>query len=641
MRKHYFSCLLLLLFPFLSIAQPSWDWAVRAGYHANGFNNTPYEHIVDMGIDPNGNIYYLALIKASGQSEMSGFNGPVNTYGADDILVASYNCEGEYRWHKVIGGHTADMPLGIGSLGLDSLGGVYISSMVYSPQSSQISALVHFGNDTILPANTRKSAFLVKYDTSGNYQWLRMCEPDNILFENTIFPRAMDVAPNGDAYIYAVAKPGMLSGTNINITSEGSYIFKFNANGGLVSHIKLQMETSFAPFSQFRSWLKRDHNNGRFYLSGVYDGEQTLSMGGHTITNSCVVGAFDAQGSYLWHKTNNKASIFGFSGRPQLDAQGNITLLGNLFAGGGSPDGFNGCLTSPDQFATLPFIVQLNPQGVNNWLVSAHSTYSIDLFRGISIVNDKVVVGGLMYPSRIAWTGSADTIDITAPALGLYFFDLVSGNYIDTSSHLLQLPSMAAGYYNSIEAICPDISGNIYLGGAFSHQLTLPNQAPMNSSGGPTDVFMAKYGFTCNCAPPTANFNNSGNLSYLFNYTGTTPYQSITWNFGDGSSSAQLQANHTYANSGQYVVCVTAANECGTNLKLAFLFQYVGINFMCSQRFLIANYKIILRHEDRVAWSAKILKKEWVDFFNISGQYDCSNVNRYVSVCISSNVGIL
>lgn len=61
------------------------------------------------------------------------------------------------------------------------------------------------------------------------------------------------------------------------------------------------------------------------------------------------------------------------------------------------------------------------------------------------------------------------------------------------------------------------------------------------------------------------NTNNSGNYQFTnttYNTNGTT----YSWSFGDGSpTNGQTNPNHTYAQNGQYTVCLTATNNVGSS----------------------------------------------------------------------------
>ncbi len=70
------------------------------------------------------------------------------------------------------------------------------------------------------------------------------------------------------------------------------------------------------------------------------------------------------------------------------------------------------------------------------------------------------------------------------------------------------------------------------------------------------------------CPAPQAAFAYTVNglqVSFTDNSTGM-PAQRV-WSFGDGNISTQQNPVHTYAASGSYLVCLQAANICGTNIR--------------------------------------------------------------------------
>lgn len=63
---------------------------------------------------------------------------------------------------------------------------------------------------------------------------------------------------------------------------------------------------------------------------------------------------------------------------------------------------------------------------------------------------------------------------------------------------------------------------------------------------------------------PTAQFTSNGNLNtfaFTNNSTGATSY---LWDFGDGSTSTEVNPTHNYAADGVYTVTLTATNDCGS-----------------------------------------------------------------------------
>ncbi len=64
---------------------------------------------------------------------------------------------------------------------------------------------------------------------------------------------------------------------------------------------------------------------------------------------------------------------------------------------------------------------------------------------------------------------------------------------------------------------------------------------------------------------PVASFTYTSNqLDFTFNST-STGATSYLWNFGDGLTSTLQNPNHTYTNSGLYIVTLTVTNNCGAN----------------------------------------------------------------------------
>jgi uncharacterized repeat protein (TIGR01451 family) len=55
---------------------------------------------------------------------------------------------------------------------------------------------------------------------------------------------------------------------------------------------------------------------------------------------------------------------------------------------------------------------------------------------------------------------------------------------------------------------------------------------------------------------------SSGSVNFYGSFSGT--YASVLWDFGDGSTSTQLNPIHTYANPGTYTVCVSTITFLGT-----------------------------------------------------------------------------
>ena len=92
---------------------------------------------------------------------------------------------------------------------------------------------------------------------------------------------------------------------------------------------------------------------------------------------------------------------------------------------------------------------------------------------------------------------------------------------------------------------------------------------------------------TLNCVSPTATFTNSANnLTVSFTNT-STGASSVLWNFGDGQTSALMNPNHVFQNTGTYNVCLTTYNGCGStttcqNVNVACVAPVSGFTYIVS-----------------------------------------------------------
>ena len=77
------------------------------------------------------------------------------------------------------------------------------------------------------------------------------------------------------------------------------------------------------------------------------------------------------------------------------------------------------------------------------------------------------------------------------------------------------------------------------------------------------DLFSQEVSLTVEAAPvPTFSFNSLGNNQYQFENNSMNAI-SYMWDFGDGMMSSEINPQHTYSSNGQFVVTLTAINDCG------------------------------------------------------------------------------
>lgn len=145
---------------FVAKASPSgqWLWAVTGGSDGD-------DHGYDLVTDPQGNIYLTGFVSNYHvQGSATATFGSLPSFSVPDstAFIAKLSPNGVWQWVQTFGGTDGERDNG---LVLDSLGNVYIVGGFYGTKV--------FGTDTITSINNSRDIFVVKYDASGNYQWVR------------------------------------------------------------------------------------------------------------------------------------------------------------------------------------------------------------------------------------------------------------------------------------------------------------------------------------------------------------------------------------------------------------------------------------------------------------------------------------
>lgn len=128
------------------------QWGVTGGGSSSG------EQANSVAVDAAGNIYVTGIY-----SDSATFSGTVlNGNGGTEIFVVKYNPSGQLVWARTAGGLKTDDGSGIT---LDGLGNLYVAGRFDSAAT--------FGPINLLSAGGY-DAFLAKYDTTGNFIWVKI-----------------------------------------------------------------------------------------------------------------------------------------------------------------------------------------------------------------------------------------------------------------------------------------------------------------------------------------------------------------------------------------------------------------------------------------------------------------------------------
>jgi PGF-pre-PGF domain-containing protein len=147
----------------------------------------------------------------------------------------------------------------------------------------------------------------------------------------------------------------------------------------------------------------------------------------------------------------------------------------------------------------------------------------------------------------------------------------------------------ASGFWNTSRTAGTNIIGGSYIGGNYWATPAgngFSQTHPDSSGDGIAEVRYSLNGVNIDYLPlafpqtlepllPIADFItdiNSGQIPLSVQFTDSSLYATgRTWDFGDGNTSTNQNPTHTYYAAGNYIVNLTAANQNGTDSKLAII----------------------------------------------------------------------
>ncbi|HXD93528.1 MAG TPA: SBBP repeat-containing protein [Bacteroidia bacterium] len=265
-----------------------------------------------VAVDASNNVYITGYFSST--SIAFGINNAINGTNdgvTNDVFIAKFDNNGNSLWVKgsTSNSTTSGDALGYG-IGADAAGNVYVTG---SFESSNIT----FGGTT-LANNGYIDMFVVKYNTSGTFQWLKTAgSTDN----DAAFSLASDAAGNvyitGNIGASSTVSFGTHSVTN-NTNSLEAFIAKYDANGNDL----------WAQCTQGDGFSNNNGNSialdagGNAYITGTYSsdslhvGPVTLfnasflnGSGGGDFENDVFVAKYKSNGILSWARTAGGDSV--------------------------------------------------------------------------------------------------------------------------------------------------------------------------------------------------------------------------------------------------------------------------------------------------------------------------------------------
>ena len=558
--KKFLLLALTACLPFITISQTSWQWGSVGGslVSEQGPGNFIDETIQSMATDQHGNVYATARI--AGEAYVG---GDTSMATANLYVAISWACDGSVRWMKTLGSSF------VRGLAVDTLGGVYITGFM-SVQNGN-----YFDADTVIPPqgnNVLNGNFIVKYDTSGNFQWLHMPDPtivDILTYSNK--PRYVDIeaAPNGDLHLLTYLTADAHENGAYTTANPGYHVMKFDKEGNFLGGSSLPIMVNFdnngAPLETTidMSKFNMDPVVGRYYITGavqtgssmydLYVGNDTLKS--HTWPRIYTT-SFDLSGNLKWYRIQDSANNGGVGGTA-TDRHGNLYIAGQIW----NNDAWNGDVVT-GAMPMLYMVACMDTNGVNKWISGGYSlSNGTAMASSIAVSKDDVI----RVTGPAANSNTWGSFTLTAPPVvgcttqtsGVFLarLDPLNGNCIALDS-----ARSKCGFLPSANNTVTDLHGNFYIGGMLRNppggqdtQLYVGNDA-LVAIGGTTDFFIVKYG-EASCEPLPASVANAASIKKLTLYP--NPVSDIINVIGNGaeldytiynSMGAKISAGHLSGN---------------------------------------------------------------------------------------------
>lgn len=330
--------------------------------------------------DPSGAMITCGFIEGVTDFNPGPESNPASTNGAKDAYISKLNSDGDYLWSIAFGGTGNDMAYDVAS---DVQGNIYCTG--------EFTGTVNFnpsGNPTSLTAINGYNAFVVKYSSTGEFQWVRKFGGASSGYEsgrNIIVDASGNVIVTGKFYGLVDFDP---SGNTAEIgpaNNYGAYMVKLTANGEYV------WGKSIPGSYTTPTELNVDANNniywvGYFYGSTDFDpSSANFSLNGQYYDT--YIAKYTPQGNFTWVK-HLTSTNYCYTNAVEIASDGSIYVAG----------GFNGTTDfDPDLVSSQivtntsgtykPFLLKLSSNGLYQYLKQLAPT-SIGSATGVKLDNN-------------------------------------------------------------------------------------------------------------------------------------------------------------------------------------------------------------------------------------------------------------
>ncbi|MBP7169649.1 MAG: hypothetical protein KBA42_05115, partial [Bacteroidales bacterium] len=273
-------------------SQNGWVWLKQFTQSPNP-NQASELDIYQIRYAKSGNIYVLGSYKSHFILDGNTYNGyPDQSSTKLDIFLAKFNTTGNVVWVRTMGGSEGDQP---DDLAIDNQENIYVSGF--------FQGTCDFGLGNTLTSSGGNDGFMVKYNSSGTFQWVR-----KVAYGISGNERISSISIGKDGNLYVAGMSQSSSFTVGDGTNEQSYT---NADSNRDLFL-----ASFTPSGIYR-WSRQipgNNNSALFraiavdetnnlYVGGVLGGTLTIDGTPYTSAGSgdiILVKASPTDGSAIW-----------------------------------------------------------------------------------------------------------------------------------------------------------------------------------------------------------------------------------------------------------------------------------------------------------------------------------------------------
>lgn len=382
------------------------------------------------------------------------------------------------------------------SIATDAQGNVYVTgtfgdSIDFDPDT---------GSAYLYPNNFGMTAFIAKYDSSGNYIWAKSLSenPYGESITEKIVVNNTGIYLTGHFALWIDFDPGpgtsILSSTGGFNGDEDIFIAHYDLNGNYL------WAKSMGGIGEDEALDMAVDNNGNSYITGYFRDTVDLDpdIGIATFISNGFQDSFfakyDANGNYVWAYDLCDSNSAAYNPTIELDNTNNDIYISGAFTGTIDFDRGLGTFYITDNNYSLRYVAKYDTSGGFIWAgsISAASGINIsDIHIDSTGSNDILICGSFEGVADFDLSNGVFSVNPNNSYSVIYF-----AKYSSSGNLIWVRQTNSTGILGVGKGIITDYNGSVYLTGEFSGSTDFDPGAGISNliaNGSSRDIFFAKY----------------------------------------------------------------------------------------------------------------------------------------------------